>query len=417
MVLAVPPEHVARPEGALRGRGGRGDRPRPVRRLGPARAPLPRADRRRPGDGLPPRRAARGRPRGDLHAARRTSRSSSPDRDDYTGDLLAILADLGRLQQGVDRPPVRPRGAGADRDQAAGRRRTTTGRATPRSSCRSGARRGAWPSPAGSTRATASSTPTRWPAASSTRRSATAWPSAPTPSGSPSSTTSAGATPSVPRPSARSCWPRKACHDLALAYGTPFISGKDSLYNEYTHEGQSLAIPPTLLISAIGQVPDVRTCVTMDLKEPGNVLLVAGMTRLELGGSHWALVQGREGGRVPRVDPDAGPCPLPRGPRGDRAGPGPELPRPERGGAGRRPGRDGLRGRPGRPRLAPRRAVRRRTPRATSSCCSRNPRPDSSWKSAPSTSATVADLFGGLPLGRLGEVAGAEDRPARLPLA
>ncbi|MBV8381645.1 MAG: phosphoribosylformylglycinamidine synthase, partial [Planctomycetaceae bacterium] len=80
----------------------------------------------------------------------------------------------------------------------------------------------------------------------------------------------------------------RGCHDLALAYGTPFISGKDSLNNEYTHEGQSLAIPPTLLISAMGQVPDVRTCVTMDLKEPGNVLLLAGLTRLELGGSHWA---------------------------------------------------------------------------------------------------------------------------------
>ncbi len=64
----------------------------------------------------------------------------------------------------------------------------------------------------------------------------------------------------------------QGCHDVALAYGTPFISGKDSLYNEYTHEGQSLAIPPTLLISAMGQVPDVRKCVTMDLKEPGNLL-------------------------------------------------------------------------------------------------------------------------------------------------
>ncbi len=29
----------------------------------------------------------------------------------------------------------------------------------------------------------------------------------------------------------------QACHDLALAYGTPFISGKDSLNNEYTHDG------------------------------------------------------------------------------------------------------------------------------------------------------------------------------------
>jgi phosphoribosylformylglycinamidine synthase len=98
----------------------------------------------------------------------------------------------------------------------------------------------------------------------------------------------------------------QGCHDLAVSYGTPFISGKDSLNNEYTHEGRSIAIPPTLLISAIGQVPDVRRCVTMDLKEPGNVLFLAGQTRLELGGSHWLLVHGLEGGRVPRVDPALG---------------------------------------------------------------------------------------------------------------
>jgi phosphoribosylformylglycinamidine synthase len=98
----------------------------------------------------------------------------------------------------------------------------------------------------------------------------------------------------------------QGCYDVAMAYATPFISGKDSLYNEYTHEGRSLAIPPTLLISAMGQVPDVRRCVTMDLKEPGNLLFVAGRTRLELGGSHWALLRGRDGGQVPRVDPALG---------------------------------------------------------------------------------------------------------------
>ncbi|WP_435007292.1 phosphoribosylformylglycinamidine synthase subunit PurL [Tundrisphaera lichenicola] len=97
----------------------------------------------------------------------------------------------------------------------------------------------------------------------------------------------------------------RGCRDVALAYGTPFISGKDSLYNEYTHEGKSLAIPPTLLISAMGQVPDVRKCVTMDLKEAGNVLLLIGTTRDELGGSHWAMVRGLEGGQVPRVDKSA----------------------------------------------------------------------------------------------------------------
>ena len=99
----------------------------------------------------------------------------------------------------------------------------------------------------------------------------------------------------------------KACREVALAYGTPFISGKDSLYNEYTHEGKSLAIPPTLLISAMGQVPDVRKCVTMDIKEAGNLLLLVGTTRDELGGSHWAEARGLSGGTVPGVRPEAGP--------------------------------------------------------------------------------------------------------------
>jgi phosphoribosylformylglycinamidine synthase len=98
----------------------------------------------------------------------------------------------------------------------------------------------------------------------------------------------------------------QACHDLALSYGTPFISGKDSLYNEYSHGGRSLAIPPTLLISAIGQVPDARRAVTMDWKEPGNKLWIVGETRLELGGSMWLDTKGQRGGRVPRVEPARG---------------------------------------------------------------------------------------------------------------
>ncbi len=94
-----------------------------------------------------------------------------------------------------------------------------------------------------------------------------------------------------------------ACRDLSKAYTSPFISGKDSLYNEYSHEGKSLSIPPTLLISAIGQVPDVRRCVTMDLKEAGNLLLIVGQTGDEMGGSVWAESLGVE---VPRVDPARG---------------------------------------------------------------------------------------------------------------
>ncbi len=98
----------------------------------------------------------------------------------------------------------------------------------------------------------------------------------------------------------------QACHDVALAYGTPFISGKDSLNNEYTQDGTTLAIPPTLLISAIAPVSDVQSCVTMDLKEPGNVLVLIGQTRNELGGSLWCGVHDHTGGTVPRVDVERG---------------------------------------------------------------------------------------------------------------
>jgi phosphoribosylformylglycinamidine synthase len=94
----------------------------------------------------------------------------------------------------------------------------------------------------------------------------------------------------------------EACRDVARAYGTPFISGKDSLKNEYQSGGRHIVIPPTLLISAMGRVPDVRRCVTMDLKEPGNHLFLVGTTRDEMGGSHLHLVTRRTGGTVPRPD-------------------------------------------------------------------------------------------------------------------
>jgi phosphoribosylformylglycinamidine synthase len=94
----------------------------------------------------------------------------------------------------------------------------------------------------------------------------------------------------------------EACRDVALAYMMPFISGKDSLNNEYHSGERHIVIPPTLLISALGRVPDVRRSVSMDLKEAGNVLLLIGVTRDELGGSHWNLVRGQSGGAVPSVD-------------------------------------------------------------------------------------------------------------------
>jgi phosphoribosylformylglycinamidine synthase len=99
----------------------------------------------------------------------------------------------------------------------------------------------------------------------------------------------------------------EACRDTAIAYGTPFISGKDSLNNEYRSGSKRIAIPHTLLISALGRVPDARNCVTMDLKEPGNDLYLVGRTRVELGGSHLHLVTGRTGGIPPRPDLELAP--------------------------------------------------------------------------------------------------------------
>lgn len=78
-----------------------------------------------------------------------------------------------------------------------------------------------------------------------------------------------------------------ACYDGAKAYRTPFISGKDSLNNQFTTEdGKTIEIPPTLLISGMGIVNDVTQCVTMDAKRAGSLLIAVGITRGgELGGS------------------------------------------------------------------------------------------------------------------------------------
>ena len=98
----------------------------------------------------------------------------------------------------------------------------------------------------------------------------------------------------------------KACYDIATAYGTPFISGKDSLYNEYrdTTTGEQRAIPSTLLISAICVMPDIRNTVTMDAKTPGNLIYVVGNTYAELGGSHYFSIHGFIGNNAPAIRPD-----------------------------------------------------------------------------------------------------------------
>ncbi len=82
----------------------------------------------------------------------------------------------------------------------------------------------------------------------------------------------------------------KGCHDAALGFGTPFISGKDSLNNEYRADGKRLPVIPTLLISAVGVIDDAAQTIDMSLKTPGNLLYLVGTTRNELAGSHYAEV-------------------------------------------------------------------------------------------------------------------------------
>jgi phosphoribosylformylglycinamidine synthase len=89
----------------------------------------------------------------------------------------------------------------------------------------------------------------------------------------------------------------EACYDFAKAFRTPFISGKDSLYNE----SPLGPVTPTILITALGLIPDIRLAVSMDVKAPGNLLYLVGQTFKELGGSEYYKLKGYVGKTVPKV--------------------------------------------------------------------------------------------------------------------
>jgi phosphoribosylformylglycinamidine synthase II len=98
----------------------------------------------------------------------------------------------------------------------------------------------------------------------------------------------------------------RGCCDASIAHAAPFVSGKDSLNNEFTGaDGNRHAVPPTLVITAVAHVPDAAKVVTPDLKQPGNRLLVVGSATPVWGGSHVDLIFGASGDAVPAPDPDA----------------------------------------------------------------------------------------------------------------
>lgn len=94
----------------------------------------------------------------------------------------------------------------------------------------------------------------------------------------------------------------QGCYDAAMGFEAPFISGKDSFHNEYKLADQVISIPPTLLISALGVIVDVDKTITMDAKANGDLVYVIGVTKPELGGSHYYISRAIVAGRVPEAD-------------------------------------------------------------------------------------------------------------------
>lgn len=97
----------------------------------------------------------------------------------------------------------------------------------------------------------------------------------------------------------------RACEALrhfCLAYGTPCISGKDSMKNDYVQGDSRISIPPTLLFTVLGVIDNVTQAQTSDFKKPGDVIYILGGTWREMGASEACEELGRKGGRIPRVE-------------------------------------------------------------------------------------------------------------------
>ncbi|MEO6094939.1 MAG: AIR synthase-related protein [Fibrobacteria bacterium] len=94
----------------------------------------------------------------------------------------------------------------------------------------------------------------------------------------------------------------EALYDYCVAYGLPLISGKDSMKNDYGRGKDKISVPPTLLFTVIGKIPDVEKTLTMDAKAAGDHVYVLGMTRDEMGASEYFRLLGITGNSVPKVD-------------------------------------------------------------------------------------------------------------------
>jgi phosphoribosylformylglycinamidine synthase len=99
----------------------------------------------------------------------------------------------------------------------------------------------------------------------------------------------------------------KACYDYAVAYEAPYVSGKDSMFNDFKGFDKNgtpvkISIPPTLLISTFGVIDDITKVVSLDAKHPDDLVYILGETHEELGGSEYFAMHQILGNRVPTVD-------------------------------------------------------------------------------------------------------------------
>ncbi|MGC2130934.1 MAG: AIR synthase related protein, partial [Candidatus Aquilonibacter sp.] len=84
-------------------------------------------------------------------------------------------------------------------------------------------------------------------------------------------------------------------------FGTPFVSGNVSLYNE---SANGRAIPASPIVACVGAFSDIDTVVTMPLKQAGSVLYLIGAPQGALGGSVLLDVLGRSDAHLPRIEYD-----------------------------------------------------------------------------------------------------------------
>jgi phosphoribosylformylglycinamidine (FGAM) synthase-like enzyme len=99
----------------------------------------------------------------------------------------------------------------------------------------------------------------------------------------------------------------RGCYDFATAFGTPFISGKDSMFNDFSGFDSNntpvrISVPPTLLVSSIGIHDDVAKAISIDTKFEGDYVYVIGETFPELGGSEYFAFLGSTGNTVPKLN-------------------------------------------------------------------------------------------------------------------